>query len=358
VTEEPASRRRAQELWDAQGRWNAFVAIYDNEEVRDPQRAGEAFWRAGEADARRLGAFFAPGERVLDLGCGMGRVLFFLAPRAGETIGVDISSEMLARARQAFASVPRARFLETKGASLAGVDTGSVDFVYSLLCLIHVDRRSAYRYMEEVRRVLRPDGLAFLQFQNILSAPGLAKFRTVLDGDYPLEFYTEEELRYLLASAGLDLVTGFAEAEYLYLTVIAGDAAAWRARLAAGVRAEALGTEGSGSLKVALRSDLPALRPLRLELSVTRAGRPLRVADAVLDLPPGVSHLAVRRVEPLSAPEAHLDGRPLELRTVHEAPDPGGGPLEFHAALLPPGFLHTARFQAEFPGLACSWPAS
>src|SRR6188508_654963 len=103
MSQEPASRRRTQEFWDAQTRWNAFVAIYDSEEVRDPQRAGEAFWRAGEGDARWLETFFTPGERILDLGCGMGRVLFFLAPRAGEAIGVDISSEMLARARQAFA---------------------------------------------------------------------------------------------------------------------------------------------------------------------------------------------------------------------------------------------------------------
>lgn len=357
MNEVPASRRRAQDFWDSQTRWNAFVAIYDSDEVRDPQRAGEAFWRAGEKDARWLATFFAPGQRVLDLGCGIGRVLFFLAPRAGEAIGVDISSEMLARARQAFDQVPHARFIETQGASLAGVETGSVDFVYSMLCLIHVDRRSAYRYLEEILRVLRQDGLAFLQFQNILSAPGLAKFRSVLDGDYPLEFYTEEELRYLFASVGLDVVTSFGDAEYLYFTVIAGDAGAWRARLAAGVRGEAVQTEGTGSLSAVLRSELPAPQPLRLELAVTRAGSAVHAADALLDLPPGVSRLVVSRAGPLSEPAARLDGRPLDLRTVHRATDARMDALDFHAALLPPGFRHTAQFEADFPDLACSWRA-
>jgi SAM-dependent methyltransferase len=358
LDEAPASRRRSQDFWDAQTRWNAYVAIYDNVEVRDPETGVEAFWRAGEQDARRLSAFFAPGERVLDLGCGIGRVLFFLAPRAGEAIGVDISSEMLARARQAFEHVPRARFIETKGASLAGVDTGSVDFVYSMLCLIHVDRRSAYRYLEEIRRVLRPDKLAFLQFQNIATPAGLAKFRSVLDMDYPLEFYSEEELRYLLASVGLDIVTGFQDGEYLDLTVIAGDAAAWRDRLAAGVRGEELKTEGSGSLSVVLRSDLPALQPLRLEISGVSAGQVVHATEALLDLPPGVSRLEVHRAGTLSEPEARLNGRPLDLCTAHRMPDADLGAVEFHAALVPPGFRHSASFEAAFPGLVCSWRAS
>ncbi len=356
MTEEPSSRRRAQELWDAQSRWNALVAIYSSADVRDPERADEAFWRAGAADARRLAWFFAPGARVLDLGCGVGRVLRFLAARAGEAIGVDISREMLARAEQASAGVPNVRFLQTSGASLEGVASRSIDFLYSLLCLIHVDRRSAYRYLEETRRVLRPNGLAFLQFQNIASEAGLAKFRSVLDLDYPLEFYTLEELRYLLASTGLEVVTWFEEAEYFYVTVIAGDAAAWRAGIATGLRSEAVELDPAGALRVTLRSALPAVQPLRFELSVTRAGRPLRVAEAILDLPPGTSRLEAAAGGPEAGPRARLDGRSVELHPALETPwDAAGGPVEYHAALLPPGFLHTPDFQATFASLACSW---
>jgi SAM-dependent methyltransferase len=358
MTEEPSLQSRQREFWDAQSRWNTFVAIYDNADTRDPERGGEAFWRAGELDARRLQGFFAPGARVLDLGCGIGRVLFFLAPRAGEAIGADVSHEMLARARQAFAGVPNTRFLETSGAALAGVETGSIDFLYSLLCLIHVDRRSAYRYLEEIRRVLRPGGKAFLQYHDIATPEGLAKFRTVLDRDDPLEFYTLEELRFLFASVGLEIATSFGEAEYLYFTVIHGDARAWRERLAASVRAEDVETSPGGDLSAVLCSDLPAVEPLRLELSAARAGRVLSVFDALVDLPPGRSRLEVRRADPLAEPKAHLDGRRLDLVHVGGGGDTGSrAPLEFHAALLPAGFRYAPDFLASFPGLACAWKA-
>ena len=355
MSEEPAFRRRAQELWDQQSRWNARVAIYDNAEVRDPQGGEEAFWQAGENDARRLAWFFAPGARVLDLGCGVGRVLRFLAPRAKEVIGVDISTEMLARAEQNLAGVPNARLIHTAGATLEGVSSGSVDFVYSLLCLIHVDRRSAYRYLGEIRRVLRPGGLAFLQFQNIASETGLAKFRAVLDQDYPLEFYTEEELRYLLSSVGLEVATSFAEAEYLYFTVVSGDAAAWRAGIAAGVRSAGFETDPAGGLSVALRSELAGVQPLRLELTVVEGGRMLRADGAVLDLPPGLSRLEVRRDAPTADPRALLDGRPLALDAAFKVEGGAGGAVELYAALLPPGFLHTDEFRAAFPALYCAW---
>lgn len=355
MSEEPTTRRHAQELWDHQSRWNALVAIYDTEEVRDPEHGEEAFWRTGESDARRLSWFFAPGGRVLDLGCGVGRVLRFLAPRAAEVIGVDISAEMLARAEQNLAGVPNARLIHTAGASLEGVASGSIDFLYSLLCLIHVDRRSAYRYFEEIRRVLRPGGLAFLQFQNVASEAGLAKFRAILDQDYPLEFYTEVELRYLLASVGLDVVTRFVEAEFFYFTVISGDAADWRAGIATGVRSEGLRTEPSGGLRVALRSALSSIQPLRLELSIVGRQGTLRADGAVIDVPPGVSRLEVSRAGPEADPEARLDGRPVELHPAFKTPGRPGAEVEFFAALLPPGFLHTEEFREAFPELFCGW---
>src|SRR5689334_7111212 len=55
----------------------------------------------GELAMDRLGLL--PGQRVVDLGCGLGRTTLELASRVGpggEVVGVDISAEMLARGRE------------------------------------------------------------------------------------------------------------------------------------------------------------------------------------------------------------------------------------------------------------------
>ena len=62
----------------------------------------------------RLG--LSPGQRVVDLGCGVGPTTFELAARvgaSGEAVGVDISEDMLAGARQAAerAGVTNVRFV-------------------------------------------------------------------------------------------------------------------------------------------------------------------------------------------------------------------------------------------------------
>jgi SAM-dependent methyltransferase len=68
-------------------------------EVED--RLNEVIELPGEMAMDRLG--LRPGERVLDLGCGTGRTTLRLAERVapgGQAVGVDITEEMVARARR------------------------------------------------------------------------------------------------------------------------------------------------------------------------------------------------------------------------------------------------------------------
>jgi SAM-dependent methyltransferase len=102
----------------------------------------------------------APGETVLDLGSGAGMDAFLAARAVGEgghVIGVDMTPEMLSRARDAaerhgFANV---EFREGRLEALPVAD-GSVDAVTSN-CVINLvpDKSVVFR---EVARVLRPGG--------------------------------------------------------------------------------------------------------------------------------------------------------------------------------------------------------
>lgn len=100
------------------------------------------------------------GECVLDVGCGCGLDSFvasILVGPTGRTVGVDLTGEMLAVARQARADWPIAglEFVQASIEQLSGLD-GSFDFVVSngVLNLVP-DKDAAFR---QIFRVLRPGG--------------------------------------------------------------------------------------------------------------------------------------------------------------------------------------------------------
>ena len=191
-------------FWDKAARDHLLVAILDSPETRNGDTAWQSFDATGHDTARSLLGFVHPDARVVDLGCGIGRVLRPLAAHCKEIVGVDISSEMLEEAQGYLSGVGNAQLLRTPGRTLPGIEDASVDFLYSLLCLIHVDRRSTFRYLGEIKRVLQPNGVAYLQFQDLTTEPGLQKFLDVVDQDYPLEFYTIPEIQRFLQANGLD----------------------------------------------------------------------------------------------------------------------------------------------------------
>jgi len=102
----------------------------------------------------------APGETVLDLGSGGGLDVFLAARRvgpSGRAIGVDMTPEMLARARAAAArdGIDNVEFREGRLEGLPVADA-SVDAVTSN-CVINLvpDKAAVFR---EIARVLRPGG--------------------------------------------------------------------------------------------------------------------------------------------------------------------------------------------------------
>ena len=75
------------------------------------------------------------GKTVLDLGVGSGRTTRFLLPFAGSYTGVDLSPQMIARARRGF---PKARLLEMDIRELAALSAAptvvSVTTLAALVC--------------------------------------------------------------------------------------------------------------------------------------------------------------------------------------------------------------------------------
>lgn len=350
-----AGRISAQDFWNDQARWNARVAILDGAEIRDAQQGERAFDRAGEENARAFLPFVHPGSVVVDLGCGIGRVMRPLAPLVREVVGVDVSDEMLERAAGYLSGLPNTRLVHTDGRSLPEIADGSVDFLHSTLCFIHVDRRSAFRYFGEIARVLAEDGRALLQFHDVLTPEGMEKLVRIVDSEYPLEFYTEAELRALLARNGLDVLSVGRANEYLFLQVARGPAGAWLERWRRGFAGEPVrtsgafagdGARGPSELEVALDLRDALTRGFHVELGMARADGGVSAAATLHLTGPGRRRLLLR-VDERSC-SAELDGAPIALRPVHVPPAERG---RVFAALLPSG-LPPGESLARFPELA------
>jgi len=120
----------------------------------------------GELALDRLGLL--PGQRVVDLGCGSGRTTLKLAARVGpEAVGVDISAEMLARAREraARAGAGNVEFVHAD-VQVHDLGEGRFDAAYSRFGVMFFAGPVAA--FANVRRALRPGGaLSFVCWQSV-----------------------------------------------------------------------------------------------------------------------------------------------------------------------------------------------
>jgi len=156
------------EDWSKRARENAFYYIASWRKDWDE----DAFWQAGREDYERLVASvlvrhgISPERKsMLELGCGMGRMTRSFAQNFERVIGLDISSEMLDRARLLNPSAHNVEWLLGNGVDLGCVPSSSVDFVFSYLVLQHLPKESmVHSYVRDILRVLASRGIALFQF--------------------------------------------------------------------------------------------------------------------------------------------------------------------------------------------------
>jgi SAM-dependent methyltransferase len=151
------SQEPEQEFIFPTGRAWAEDLDYPPELARVPDAAAESF--AGVANPFSLGRL-NEGERVLDLGCGAGTDSLVAAQMVGPdgaVTGVDMTPEMLAKARAAAAELGASNieFVEGEAESLPFQDR-SFDVVISNGVIDLIPEKDAV--FAELRRVLRPGG--------------------------------------------------------------------------------------------------------------------------------------------------------------------------------------------------------
>ena len=96
---------------------------------------------------------------ILDLGCGTGRMMEYMADDFNNVIGVDVSGEMIRQAYDRLQGITNIELMENDGENIP-VKEDSVDIVFSYLVFQHIkDREMVENNFKEVMRILKQKGL-------------------------------------------------------------------------------------------------------------------------------------------------------------------------------------------------------
>jgi SAM-dependent methyltransferase len=238
--------------WESWGAQDPYYGVLTHPRFRSAALNDEAraeFFHTGRVHAehvlhtcrQQVDPAFAP-QRVLDFGCGVGRVLIPFAGVAAEAVGVDVSPSMLAEAQRNCdaAGASNVRLLPSDDA-LSALD-GEFDLVHSCIVLQHIEVPRGRALFGALLQRIRPGGLGALHVtfgwdhfdanwgqpppppppprgprawlaQRLRALPGFAPAPPEhVDPEMQMNFYNLSELQYLLQRSGVQrLYTEFTD---------------------------------------------------------------------------------------------------------------------------------------------------
>ena len=182
--------------WNRVAETDPYWGVISAEKFRGSVMEADAlteFMAGGESYVNNLFALirkqidpnFAPAK-VLDFGCGVGRLVLPFARRASEVVGVDIAPAMLDRCQQHAQEAGLANVkLRLSSDTLADVGEG-FDLVNTFIVLQHIPVERGYRFIRRLAALLAVGGVGSLQVT-------YAKSRKFLIHEGPkAEFYRRE----------------------------------------------------------------------------------------------------------------------------------------------------------------------
>src|SRR5258706_6606142 len=170
---DPEISSRMRDDWNARAREDAgyYVAFgrRDSDDAEFFATATEVINRL-EWELRRVPLDQRGNWRALEVGWVPGPLMRPMSRHFVEIHGVDVSDEMIARAREKLRDIPNAHPHATDGSSLAMFSDESFEFVYSYAVFQHIPSRDVvFQYLRETQRVLKTGGLALLQFSGLVN---------------------------------------------------------------------------------------------------------------------------------------------------------------------------------------------
>lgn len=150
--------------WEVSAKNDALYAIASVKGKRGGKWSPEDFFAKGEVYLSYIETLLedVPKEsKILDVGCGAGRITRALAKRFGHVTGVDVSQTMIKLAKELCADVENAEFKLGDGIGFP-VSDNSIDLIVSFQVLQHVHSPALPIIFQSCYKTLKNSGLVIL----------------------------------------------------------------------------------------------------------------------------------------------------------------------------------------------------
>jgi spore maturation protein CgeB len=195
------------ELKDLQARmkddWDQRIRHDYRYWMSDGVKSDDEMWDTGSRDfeilTNGISDDFLVSARVLDLGCGVGRILKAASEVCSTVTGIDVSEEAIEKARTLLSQNHNINLLKGDGSSLSFIESDSIDLIISFAALGSIPARVVAEYFEEMSRVIKTNGLIRIQVY-------LGREQFINENDtLALRSYKEERFYNALKLAGFEI---------------------------------------------------------------------------------------------------------------------------------------------------------
>lgn len=139
-------------------------------------------------------------KKILDVGCGTGRLVKYLNQKGFKTQGCEPAKEAVKIAQK----INEGKLIKKASATALPYKTESFDLITSISVIEHLTHKEAKEFINEAKRVLRPQGFIIIITPNFSSPFRYIKKKKWFAYSDPthINYFTPKSIRLLLASSG------------------------------------------------------------------------------------------------------------------------------------------------------------
>jgi ubiquinone/menaquinone biosynthesis C-methylase UbiE len=106
--------------------------------------------------------YIRPESTVLEIGPGHGRWSSMLPPKVFRLHLVDLSASCIEFCKKRLSAFSNVFYHVNDGKTLSGIETSSIDYVWSFDSFVHIEEPEVRSYARELRRVMKPQSMGVI----------------------------------------------------------------------------------------------------------------------------------------------------------------------------------------------------
>ncbi|MBN1269877.1 MAG: class I SAM-dependent methyltransferase [Kiritimatiellae bacterium] len=154
---------------------------YQQEKGADPNEYLDQVWGRAEWE-HYYDPLVKQGDVVVEIGPGLGRWTKPILDRVGKLYVVDYSRHVCNW--WADKNDPRIEIIHTVNCRMPTIPANSVDLLMSWDVFVHIGIEVLYGYLQETFRILKPGGVAIIDYLAVLNPDAVARFKKDMEHRY------------------------------------------------------------------------------------------------------------------------------------------------------------------------------